>query len=164
METNPKIKIEITAFDKKLELLGHTLLILLWSITLYIFFKLPQIIPIHFNLKGEADGYGNKLMLLLLPTLATILHAGLTQLNKYPHIFNYMVKITEDNAVRQYTMATRMIRFVKLAMLIIFLIVVVAVYLSINKVANLLGFWFLPFTFAIILIPTIYYIKQSFKN
>ena len=47
---------------------------------IYLFFiwnKLPEIVPTHFNIRGEADGWGDKydliLMLLLLPVLTYVL-------------------------------------------------------------------------------------------
>ena len=163
MESRPKINITLSPLDKKLELTSIIFLIVLWGLALYSFFKLPTIIPIHFNASGKADGYGNKLTLFILPVLATILYVGLTQLNKYPHIFNYLTKITEHNAVKQYTIATRMLRFLKLAILIIFSLIILFTYLTTIGVTDGLGFWFLPLTYAIILIPTIISISQSFK-
>lgn len=96
--------------------------------------------------------------------LATIIYFGLTQLNKYPHIFNYITKITEDNAQKQYTIATRMFRFLKLAILVIFSLIILFTYLTTIGVTNGFGFWFLPFTFGLLLIPTIISISQSFKK
>jgi len=164
METRPKIKLILSPLDNKLELTGKIFLVVLWALTVYTFLKMPTIIPTHFNISGQADDYGNKLTLLILPLLATIIYFGLTQLNKYPHIFNYMTKITEENAQKQYTIATRMLRFLKLAILVIFSSTILFTYLTTIGVTNGLGFWFLPLTFGLLLIPTIISISQSFKK
>ena len=164
METRPKIKLILSEFDKNLVLTSKIFVIVMWGLTLYTFLKLPSTIPIHFNASGHPDNYGNKLTLLILPILATIIYLGLTQLNKYPHIFNYMTKITEDNAQRQYTIATRMLRFLKLSILIIFSLVIIFTYLTTIGMTNGLGFWFLPLTYGLLLIPTIISISQSFKK
>ena len=164
METRPKIKLTLSPLDNKLELTSKIFLVVMWGLTLYTFLKLPTTIPTHFNASGQADNYGNKLSLLILPILATIIYFGLTQLNKYPHIFNYMTKITEDNAQKQYTIATRMLRFLKLAILIIFSLIILFTYFTTIGVTNGLGFWFLPLTFGLLLIPTIISISQSFKK
>lgn len=164
METRPKIKLTLSPLDNKLELTGKIFLVVMWSLTLYTFFKLPAIIPTHFNASGQADDHGNKLTLFILPVLATIIYFGLTQLNKYPHIFNYTTKITEDNAQKQYTIATRMLRFLKLAILVIFSLIILFTYLTAAGVTNGLGFWFLPFAFLLLLIPVITSISQSFKK
>jgi uncharacterized membrane protein len=164
METRPKLKLTLSRLDNKLELTSRIFLFVLWGLTVYTFWKLPTTIPTHFNASGQADDYGNKLTLLILPILATIIYFGLTQLNKYPHIFNYMTKITEDNAQKQYTIATRMLRFLKLAILVIFSLIILFTYLTTIGATNGLGFWFLPLTIGLLLIPTIISISQSFKK
>lgn len=164
MEIKPKIKLNLSALDHKLELTAKIFLFVMWGLTLYTFLKLPATIPVHFNASGQADNYGNKLTLLLLPILATIIYLGLTKLNKYPHIFNYVTKITEDNAQRQYAIATRMMRFLKLAILIIFSAIILFTYLTTIGVTNGLGIWFLPLTFGLLLVPVIISITQSLKK
>lgn len=164
METRPQIKLTLSKLDKNLELTSKIFLVVMWGLTLYTFLKLPTTIPIHFNAAGHADNYGNKMTLLILPVLATIIYFGLTQLNKYPHIFNYMTKISEDNAEKQYTIATRMLRFLKFSILLIFSLIILFTYLTTIGVTNGLGFWFLPLTFGLLLIPTIISISQSFKK
>jgi uncharacterized membrane protein len=164
METRPEIKLTLSKLDNKLELTSRILFVVMWGLTLYTFLKLPTIIPTHFNASGQADDYGNKLSLLILPVLASVIYFGLTQLNKYPHIFNYLAKITQDNAQKQYTIATRMLRFLKLVILLIFSLLILFIYLTTIGVTNGLGFWFLPLTFGLLFIPTIISISQSFKK
>jgi hypothetical protein len=164
METRPKIKLILSLLDKTLERTSKIFLVVIWCLTLYTFLKLPTIIPIHFNATGHADNYGNKMTLLILPILATIIYFGLTQLNKYPHIFNYMTKITVNNAERQYAVATRLIRFIKIAILLIFSLIILFTYLTTIGVTNGLGFWFLPLTEGLLLIPTAIVISKSLKK
>ena len=164
METRPKIKLTLSPLDNKLELTSKIFLVIMWGLTIYTFLKLPTTIPIHFNASGQADNYGNKMTLLILPIISTIIYFGVTQLNKYPHIFNYMTKITEENAPKQYSIATRMLRFLKLAIVVIFSLIILFTYLTTIGVTNGLGFWFLPLTYGLLLIPTIISISQSFKK
>jgi uncharacterized membrane protein len=164
METKPKIKLILSPLDHKLEWVGKIGLAIMWFLAAYAFFELPDTIPIHFNVSGKADSYGNKLTLLGLPVLATIIYLGLTQLNKYPHLFNYMTTITEDNAEKQYTIATRMLRLLKLAILVIFSLIILFTYLTTIGVADGLGGWFLPVTIALVVIPTIISIGQLFTS
>ena len=81
---------------------------------------MPATIPTHYNGAGQADGFGGKITILTLPLIATVLFVGMTFLNKYPHIFNYPTNITQDNVLRQYTNATRLIRYLKLIIVFIF--------------------------------------------
>jgi uncharacterized membrane protein len=164
MENRPKINISLSTLDKILESIGKLLIIIIWGLTLYTFLKLPTIIPTHFNASGEPDGHGNKLTILILPILASLLYFGLTKLNQYPQSFNYIGTITVENAERQYTIASRMLRFLKIALLLIFSHIILFTYLTTIGLTNGLGVVFLPFTLGIALIPIIFYIRQSIKS
>ncbi len=164
MEKRPVLKLTLSPLDRNLEFAGKLLLAAIWLLTLYALLKLPVTIPIHFNASGQADRYGNKLTLLFLPVLATVIYVGFTYLNRYPHIFNYLTTITAANAEKQYTIATRMLRFLKLAILVIFIIIILFIYLTVIGVTNGLGVWFLPLTFALLLVPTVIGIMQSLRK
>ena len=58
-------------FKKELPLL--TIVLLPFAYIFYIWNKLPQEIPIHWNLKGEVDRYGEKIEILLIPILLPLL-------------------------------------------------------------------------------------------
>lgn len=163
MEKRPVIKLHLSFFDRLTETAGWILVILLWSFTIYVWFKLPDMIPTHFNAAGKADGHGSKETLLVLPVIGSFVFALITLLNKYPHIFNYAVKITNDNAERQYTLATRMMRYLKLCILLIFLSITILTFLISTGKASGLGQWFLPATLLLIFLPIIYMLIGSFK-
>jgi uncharacterized membrane protein len=118
--TRPKIRTELTTADKMVEILGWFVLLVTWIFTIASYSNLPDIIPIHYNGAGKADGFGNKINILILPFIATILFVGMTIANKFPHVFNYPTRITEENALRQYTNATRMLRYLKLILVVLF--------------------------------------------
>jgi uncharacterized membrane protein len=164
MESRPKIKIELSATDRLLEIAGWLVLSLLWIITLFYYKNLPETIPTHFNAAGQADDYGSKPTMFLLPVLGTILFIGMTILNQFPQIFNYPVKITAENILKQYTMAIRMIRVLKLSILILFMMVA---WLTNSTAFNGDGkqkIWFLPLMLGIIFIPLGFYIVRAFRN
>lgn len=48
-----------------------------------------------------------------LPITGAILWMGLAILEKFPHLYNYMVVLTEENIERQYKNASTMINVVK---------------------------------------------------
>lgn len=110
----PRIKIRLTALDYMLEITA--LLSVLAIIVLYIIYRIkaPEIVPIHYNIRGEVDGYGSADTLIMLPILSILTYVGMTILNKYPHIFNFPTVVTEQNALRLYKIATRMVRWLKL--------------------------------------------------
>ena len=163
MEERPKIKLELTAADKIFEIIGWLLIIVIWGLTIANYSNLPETIPTHYNGAGQADGFGGKATILTLPIIATILFIGLTVLNQFPHVFNYPTNITQDNAFRQYTNATRLIRYLKLVVVFIFVLIVYKTIQHANGKADGLGVWFLPLTMGLIFIPLIYFVSKSFK-
>lgn len=159
MESRPKIKIELTGADKTIELIGWLALLIVWVLTITSYSNLPDTIPIHYNAAGQVDGFGNKLNILALPIIATIFYVGLTILNQFPHIFYYPTRINKDNALGQYTNATRMTRYIKLVFVVIFGFLV---YKTIHSTGGLPD-WFLPYALGLIFIPLTLYLVKSLK-
>lgn len=164
MNERPKIKLELTTIDKTFEILGWVSILAIWVLTITSYTNLPDTIPIHYNAAGQADGFGGKTTILTLPLIATILFIGMTILNKFPHIFNYPTNITADNAFRQYTNATRLIRYLKFIIVIIFGLIALQTIRNVNGQTNGLGVWFLPLTLGLIFIPLTYFVIKSFKT
>lgn len=151
----PRLTLNPTQFDKRLEYTGYLLLVLMWGLTLFSSLHSPASIPVHFNVSGQADGYGSKKMLWILPIIGTIIYWGLTKLNKYPHIFNYPIPITEDNARRQYTIATRNLSILKVSIVLVFLLVILFSYLTSKGISDGLPTWLLPLSIGLLSVPTI---------
>lgn len=164
MNKRPKIKLQLNQTDKILEVLGWVSVVGIWALTLTNYSILPEIIPIHFNGAGKADGFGNKTHIFILPIISTLLFIGLTTLNKHPHMFNYPSQITKENAVHQYTNATRMIRVLKLVIVVLFGLIVFRKIQIVNGHADGLGTWFLPLTMGMIFIPMLYFLIKSLKK
>ena len=164
MEERPKIKLELTTPDKIFEIVGWVLIALVWVLTISNYSTLPETIPIHYNGVGQVDGFGGKAAILTLPIIATFLFIVLTVLNKYPHVFNYLTIITQENAFRQYTNSTRLLRFLKFSIVFIFGLIEFKTIQNANAEADGLGIWFLPLTLGSIFIPLIYFMSKSFKT
>lgn len=49
------------------------MLILGWWVALGSYPRLPETIPVHFGFKGQADGWGGRWMIFLLPVIATLI-------------------------------------------------------------------------------------------
>ena len=163
MKERSKIKLELTATDKSLEIIGWVIVVIIWTLTITSYSKLPDIIPIHYNYAGQADGFGGKKNILGLPIVATILFVVMTILNRFPHIFNYPTNITENNALRQYTNATRLIRYLKLIIVVVFGLIIFKTIQNVNGQADGLGTCFLFLTLGLIFIPLIYFTVKSYK-
>jgi uncharacterized membrane protein len=163
-EERPKLKIQLSSTDQVFELLGWGVLLALWVWTGMSYSSLPDTIPTHFNAAGEADGFGRKASIVGLPVIATLLYIGLTLLNRVPHIFNFPTPVTEDNALKQYTNATRMIRYLKLILVLVFAGISFQTIQQANGEAAGLGVWFLPVTLGAIFLPLLYFVINSIKE
>lgn len=164
MESRPKLKIALSKADWVMESLGWLLVFLVWGYVIYNYQTLPETIPTHFNILGEADGFGDKGMILTLPAVASILFIGMTILNKFPHVFNYPTDLTANNVLRQYTLATRLIRYLKVSIVFLFGLTSFETISIANGYSEGLGIWFLPLTLGLIFIPLIYFLIQSSQS
>ncbi|GCD80750.1 SdpI family protein [Schleiferia thermophila] len=116
----PVLKLTPKPMDYIIQLITWCFLLFLWSLFFYYYGILPDEIPVHFDFGGHPDQYGSKAILISLPLLATLLVAGISVLVRFPHYFNYLVEITQENARIQYTYATRLLRFISLLLALLF--------------------------------------------
>jgi uncharacterized membrane protein len=161
----PRLKIELSPTDRLIETLGFIALLALIGLPLYYYNQLPDSIPRHFGLNGEPDAYSGKAIIWTLPAIGLILFSGMYWLNKHPHIFNYPQEITEENAERLYTGATRMMRSLNTTIAFVF------AYISFSTIRTALGeqaglgTWFSPvFISALLLIVGLYLFQSNGKK
>lgn len=69
---------------KVLKVINFLILAAMWVFTVINFRKLPEIIPTHFNLRGEADDYGSRNIIWFLPVISTFLFLFLNFLSGKP--------------------------------------------------------------------------------
>jgi len=119
--------------DVTLEVLACLGVFLLVGISAYYYRRLPETIPQHFKLKGEADGWGGKSILLIMPIIGVGLFTLLSVLSRFPHVFNYPWPITETNARRQYAISRQMLSAVKLVLVATF------IYITWSMIGTALG-------------------------
>lgn len=74
---------------------------------------LPDRIPVHFNARGVADGWGGKGALVAGPIIGAAVALLLAVVSRFPHRFNYIHPITEQNAQRHYTLAREMMALLR---------------------------------------------------
>jgi uncharacterized membrane protein len=164
MEKRPKIKPEFDSIDKMVELAGLLTVLGLWGFTFINYPDLPATIPTHFNAKGVADDFGAKSSVFALPVVATIFYVGMTILNLFTQIFNYPVKITPENTLRQYGHATKLVRWMKLGLILVFFAIVVQTVQTAEGKAGGLGGWFLPLSLGLLFVPLVVFIFRMYQD
>ncbi len=161
MSTRPRLNIPLTLLDWLLE--GLTMLLMAWLIWSLIdaYGSLPDTIPTHFNHEGQADGFGSKSTLWLLPSIGFAMYIVLLIVNRSPHRFNYTVDITETNAAYQYALACRLIRVINLSVVATFWILSREMILGAQEAPGQLGGYLLPMILFLTLSPIIVYLILS---
>ncbi|MDR0392461.1 MAG: DUF1648 domain-containing protein [Planctomycetaceae bacterium] len=148
----------MTAGDYIVEILS--LVLVLTSVVFYIIYwiKAAEVVPTHYNAYGEADNYGSKHTLLILPGLNILIYVAFTILNKYPHLFNYPVAVTEQNATSLYRIAAKMVRYMKLLICLLFTFLIVSI--SQKNGFNSVVYWIL---IAVIVLYPVFVIVKMIK-
>jgi len=147
MSNRPKITVPYQSIDIIIELINITLLIGIWLIVIINYDQLSETIPTHFNAAGEADDFGNKTIVWSLPIIATFTFGLVFIINRFPHVHNFNINITKDNALKNYRLSTQIARFANLySLILIGVITLHMVQMGINKPLNLLNSYFLAFS------------------
>lgn len=116
----PKMDLPASKTEIALSMAAGALLIAMTAYAFGMYFKLPSVIPTHFDFIGNADGFGDRLSVFAIPAVALLLFAGLTVLQKYPHVFNYPCEVREDNARYLYKNGRLLLSYMKAEMVLIF--------------------------------------------
>lgn len=118
--TRPIITIPPTAMNKIFDFIGLVGIVIMFVVIIQSFSALPNTIPVHFNIAGEPDGWGSKYTFWVFPILGLIMYIILTIVNKFPHTYNYVWPINEQNAAQQYRLATQLMSFLKIEIITLF--------------------------------------------
>ena len=105
LQSRPKLSLPRSAFETALQVLAAIgVVAMLWMLA-SAWPKLPATVPTHFGISGQADNWGSKSTLLILPLIGVLLFAGMSVLEAFPHVYNYPVQLTEENVAQQYRIA-----------------------------------------------------------
>ncbi len=113
VKKRPIIKLSFSNCDIRLEIIAAVGLLLLLLNLIECWSIIPELVPRHFGFLGKPDVWGSKSTLLILPFVLIALSILLTVISHYPHTFNYLWKITNDNARVQYRLARKLILTLK---------------------------------------------------
>lgn len=119
-ENRPKITLTKTNTQRFIEIAIFVCVAFCFLYPALYYSSLPDQVPMHFNYKGEVDRYGSKDSVWGLAIIGALTAFGLYKLSQHPHIFNYPVKITKDNAEKFYKDSVKMLSYVNLLIAILF--------------------------------------------
>lgn len=148
--------------NKYLDIIGVVLVVALIVITFIYWRNAPDIVPIHFNFRGEIDAYGSKNTVFILLPIAIIIYIGLSILSKHPEVCNYCIEINDKNKEKQYSMASTFIKIMNVEILTLVLCIQISIDTSMNN-GKSISIVFLPIALIILVGSMIVYIYKSVK-
>lgn len=158
MKDRPRIEIKPTGFDVVLDIIGAACVLIMVILPAIHYGSLPDDVPTKFGADGLPTSYSPKPLVWLLPFFGLITWVGMYVLNKYPHIFNYTVKITQENAHIQYQLATRFIRVLNTMIAVTFAYLTQEmIFTSLGEQTGI-GAWFLPVFMLVMFGSIIFYL------
>ncbi len=160
LNDRPRINIEKDTLDHIIIGVGWIGWIALILMPIFYYSELPEEIPRHYGLDGQADAWSGKSVIWSLPMIGSILFFGLLILRRFPHILNYPTKITAENAEQQYRMAGRILSITNTLMVLAFSYITFASIQNGLGRMDGLGSWFLPVFVGLILLSIAYYLYQ----
>ena len=161
MKDRPRIRIAPTSSDQKIDIIIIVMTILLVAIPLVYYFRLPDIIPVHFDGASNIDGFGPKVIIWVIPIIGLLTYFSLRYLMDKPHLYNYPTTVTQENAEGLYRSGVKMMRYLLLITQLTYLIIVGAVlYAALHPGKNILGPWFF---ISILLISVLAPIVMAYK-
>ncbi|MEQ8705063.1 MAG: DUF1648 domain-containing protein [Phaeodactylibacter sp.] len=80
-----------------LDLLSLSCIASMLATGLFYYGVLPDQIPVHFNASGQADDYGPKAMIFLLPIIAIAVSVLVWLIGREPQNYNFPIQITDHN-------------------------------------------------------------------
>lgn len=139
--------------DRILEVVAWLLLVVLSVVAVYAHGELPEIIPVHFDIHGRPDVYGDKTSIFILPVIGFLLLVVIHLLLRYSPAARKAVRETSVRAAKKYRIATRMIRIVKAAVLADFIIITATIWLVAMGRMEIPGVWFVYAVLGIVILP-----------
>lgn len=120
MENKIALKLKLKKTDYALEIIGLVGIFSLIALPIYFFNQLPpDHIPKHFNSLGQADLFGSRGLLWLLPIIGVILYTGMTLMNRYSFAFDYPPQsMTHEHAEKMYDIGKRTVRLLKVIIIL----------------------------------------------
>jgi uncharacterized membrane protein len=156
----PRLTLERTTLDLFLDGLAIASWMSGLAVVLSSWSDLPERLPMHFDMAGQPNRWGPRGELFVLPTISFVLLISMAVLSRFPHIYNYLVVITEQNAPRQYRLAVRLIQSLNILLQALFA-VIVWIVIRASQGHSHPGVWLVPVLVAGTFVLLIVYLVKA---
>ena len=163
-KARPKIRPPRKFPDRVLEVIAMIAIIVGIVLVVQAWGTLPQTIPTHFDAAGNADDWGPKGMIWLLPAISVVMIPFMLIFRRFPWLSNTPVKITEENAEYQYGLIVRLLNVLACVVSLLFLALLNDTISIAGGGASLLGSWFMPIFIAPIVVTLLWYFVSAMRR
>ncbi|HPF43998.1 MAG TPA: DUF1648 domain-containing protein [Syntrophomonadaceae bacterium] len=164
LQKRPVLDIPITTIELLLDIaaLGTVIFMLLFLKINYTL--LPAEIPTHFDFSGAPDGWGSKNSLLILAGVMIVFYVGLKIMERFPHTYNYLQPINENNAPYQYLQGRMLMAFMKTECVLLFAYLIWGSIETAKGNITGLSHWLLPVFLLVMAVTLVYFIMKMTKK
>lgn len=113
LDSRPRIQVPYTSARIALEAVAIAGLAFI-ALQLYLSWSaLPDRVPTHFGFSGQPDRWSSRGGVLIGPLIAFSCWLLMTVLERFPHIHNFPMEVTQENAPRLYAMSIGLLSVIK---------------------------------------------------
>ena len=155
---------KLKSIDWALEATSLVIIGVCWWYMLSNFEDIPQTIPVHFDIKGEPDRFGEKSELFTLLYVATGLYLLLLVIGFFPQFQNLPTSLENVTTDKVRRLSARMMRMVNVVMCLIFLVLsATSVYNALNGLESQ-NIWVLLSLIGLLFATLFYYWSKMTKK
>ena len=92
----------------------------LYPLLFYGEFEAGEVFPMHYNFRGEVDGWTDRSILWILPVISVSIYLILLVSERFYRKFTYPVRVNDDNKEQLYRLGVRMLRWLRLFIALLF--------------------------------------------
>ena len=162
-EYRPEITIPKSTLQKIANVVGYGVFIMGVLYSIVSLPTLPSEVPIHFNFAGEADGWGSKYALLVLPLIGIVTVLALEAVEKRPHIHNYPHYMNEANVRQFYEVSVRTSNLIKNGTLLIFGLIQIEIVQSAKSAPFTFGVTLGGIIAVVLFVPIVWHLYSSIQ-
>lgn len=135
----------------------------MWLIAILGYMYLPETIPIHFDFKGNVDGYGPKAVIFILPAIGSLISLMIVLISDLPSDARLLKKFTASNSEFQKTMMKKWMHAIILSIVILFILLELSsIYTAVKGRSSILS-GIAPLMLVFFIGQNIYFLYQFSK-
>ena len=125
---------------------------------------LPHIIPVHFDIHGNVNGYSCRNWLFFPGIFSAVLCSGMLWLRRTPQLYNLPAAPGSAGRPRQEALAAEMIAWLAAVLSWIFFCLALTEIFSAREQMSSLVLWLIPFTLLASAIPVGWFLLRTYGS